>query len=63
MASALGTGDVGGTRPPAQTSRPQNTAVGSGSRPGAAAVHIETSAPANPHTLNREPSQPSGWLK
>lgn len=48
-------GDVGGVRPPKQTSMPQNTAVGSGSRPTMSKVMIETTAPANPHSLGREP--------
>jgi hypothetical protein len=62
MAGALGS-DKGGTMPPAQSSMPQNTAVGSGSRPGASKVNIDTSAPSNSRTLGREPSSPSGWLK
>ena len=53
MASALGTKPVPGVQPPAQSSRPQNTSVGSGSRPGAASVPIMTSAPSQPHTLGR----------
>lgn len=53
--------DVGGVRPPAQSSMKQNTAVGSGSRPTGGSVGIETSAPINPHTLDRDP--PKGWLK
>lgn len=47
--------DQGGTRAPAQTSMPQKTAVGSGSRPTGGKVGIMTSAPANPHTLERAP--------
>jgi len=53
-------GDKGGVRPPAQSSAPQNTAVGSGSRPMAGKVPIETSAPAEPHELDRAPP---GWLR
>lgn len=53
-------GDRGGVRPPAQSSMPQNTAVGSGSRPNGSKVMIETSAPAQPHELDRAPA---GWLK
>ena len=54
-------GDKGGVMPKdVGTSRPQNTAVGSGSRPMGGKVPIETSAPPNPHTLDRAP--PS-WLK
>ena len=45
--------DKGGTRAPAQSSRPQNTAVGSSSRPGSGKIGIETSAPASPHTQGR----------
>lgn len=50
----------GGVMPPAQSSMPQNTATHSGSRPNQSRVAIETSAPANPHTLGRAPG---GWLK
>lgn len=53
-------GDKGGVMPPKQTSAPQNTAVGSGSRPGGGKVMIPTSAPAQPHELDRAPP---GWLK
>lgn len=42
--------DHGGTRPPKQSSAPQNTAVGGGSRPTTSKIGIETSAPMNPHT-------------
>ena len=52
--------DVGGTRPPAQSSAPQKTAVGSGSRPTSSKMGIQTSAAADPRTLGRAPS---GWLK
>jgi hypothetical protein len=34
-------------------SAPQNTSVGSGSRPTKSKIMIETSAPKNPHTLGR----------
>lgn len=53
-------GDKGGVRPPAQSSMPQNTAVGSGSRPTGGKVMIPTSAPDQPHELNRAPP---GWLR
>ena len=54
-------GDKGGVMPPSKGgSRPQNTAVGSGSRPGGGTINIPTSAPENPHTLDRAPP---GWLK
>lgn len=52
--------DHGGVRPPAQSSAPQNTAVGGGSRPTTSKMATDTSAPENPHTLGRAPS---GWLK
>ena len=42
-------------KPPAQTSRAQNTAVGSGSRPTKSSVPIKTSAPMNAKTLDRNP--------
>lgn len=42
------------------TSIKSNDAVGSGSRPTASSVKIETSDPMEPHTLGRAPS---GWLK
>jgi hypothetical protein len=45
--------DHGGVKPPAQSSRPQNTAVGSGSRPTASKIKIDSSAPHNPKTLGR----------
>jgi hypothetical protein len=40
-------------QPPAQSSMPQNTAVGSGSRPGKGKTMTQTSAPSNPRTLGR----------
>ena len=52
--------DKGGTMPPKQSSSPQNTAVGSGSRPGGGKFGIDTTAPAEPRTLGRAPP---GWLK
>ncbi len=45
---------------PKGTSMPQNTSVGSGSRPTPSKVKIPTSAPTEPHTLGRAPG---GWLK
>lgn len=53
-------GDHGGVRAPKQTSAPQNTAVGSGSRPMGGKMTIPTSAPEQPHELDRAPP---GWLK
>jgi hypothetical protein len=53
--------DKGGVMPPKKGgSAPQNTAVGSGSRPMSGKIGIETSAPPNPHTLERAPKD---WLK
>jgi hypothetical protein len=59
--SALGSPVKGGVKAPPQSSAPQNTAVGSGSRPGAVKMPIMTSAPANAHTMDRNP--PAGYLK
>jgi hypothetical protein len=42
------------------SSMQQSTNVGGGSRPTKSKVNIETSAPAEPHTLGRAPG---GWLK
>lgn len=58
MASALGSKSQGGVMPPAQSSAPQNTAVGSGSRPGSVRMPIATSAPSNPRTMDRNPPSP-----
>lgn len=41
---------------PKQTSAAQNTSVGSGSRPTASSVKINTSAPSDPQTLGRAPA-------
>lgn len=46
--------DKGVVKAPAQSSAPQNTSVGSGSRPTKSRMSIETSAPSNPHTLGRD---------
>ena len=61
MAGALGTPPKGSDKGDMRSSAPQSTAVGSGSRPGAAKVPIMTSAPADQRTLDRDP--PAGWLK
>lgn len=45
--------DKGGVKAPMQSSRPQNTAVGSGARPTASKIKIESSAPSDPLTLGR----------
>jgi hypothetical protein len=58
--SALGSPVKGTVKAPPQSSASQNTAVGSGSRPGASKMKIESSAPADPHMLDRDP--PAGWL-
>lgn len=52
--------DKGGVRPPAQTSKPMSVNVGSGARPNGGKVAIPTSAPSDPHGLDRAPP---GWLK
>lgn len=52
--------DKGGVKAPPQSSRPQNTSVGSGSRPVPSKIKIESSAPSEPRTLGRAPA---GWLK
>ena len=60
--SALGSPPKGGLKAPAQSSAKQNTNTGSGSRPGGTSSSpIETSAPADPHPMDRNP--PPGWLK
>ena len=43
-----------GIKAPAQSSRGQNTAVGSGARPTKSRIAIPSSAPANPRTLGRK---------
>lgn len=53
--SALGSPVKGTVKAPAQSSAAQNTSTGSGSRPGSTRFPIESSAPSNPHTLDREP--------
>lgn len=61
MASALGSPTKGSVKAPAQSSNKLNTSVGSGSRPGTVKMPIESSAPSDPHTLDRKP--PAGALK
>ena len=46
--------DQGGVKAPAQSSAPQNTSVGSGSRPTPSRIKIESSAPTSPQTLGRD---------
>lgn len=41
---------------PKQSSAPQNTSVGSGSRPTSSSIKIQTSAPSEPLTLGRAPA-------
>lgn len=48
--------DKGGCKAPAQTSRGQNTSVGSGSRPTPSKIKIESSAPSDPKGLGRKPA-------
>jgi nitrogenase subunit NifH len=43
-----------------KSSMPQNTATGSGSRPMASKVKIQTTEPKHDHTMERAPK---GWLK
>jgi len=45
---------------PAQSSAPQNTAVGGGSRPTPSKIKLPVSAPEDPRTLGRAPPD---WLK
>lgn len=52
--------DRGGVKAPSQSSKPQSTAVGSGARPNASKIAIDTSAPADAHTMGRSTS---GYLK
>lgn len=61
MGNALGSPVKGSVKPEPQTSAPQNTAVGSGCRPGNTKMPIDSSAPMNPRTMDRNP--PGGWLK
>lgn len=60
MSNPLGSPVHGTVKAPAQSSATMNTSVGSGSRPGHTSMPIDSSAPANPRTLDRSP--PSGWL-
>ena len=43
-----------------RSSAAQNTAVGSGARPGAGKTETMVSSPSNKRTLDRDP--PAGWL-
>lgn len=62
MASALGTLPKTTDKAPPQSSAMMNTATGSGSRLGNVKHPIESSAPMNNRTLDREPfgSEPLG---
>lgn len=60
MSGPLGSPVKGTVKAPPQSSRGVDYAVGSGSRPGMVRMPIESSAPANPRTLDRDP--PGGWL-
>lgn len=58
--SALGSPVKGSVKAPAQSAATFNTSTGSGSRPGNVKMPIESSAPADPRMLDRDP--PRGWL-
>jgi hypothetical protein len=60
MGSPLGTDKSGTMKAPSQSSAKLMTSTGSGSRPGNSKMTIDTSAPMNPRTLDRDP--PKGWL-
>lgn len=60
MAGPLGSPVSGSTKAPPQSSAKMDTSVGSGSRPGSVRYPIDSSAPSNPHTLDRDP--PAGAL-
>lgn len=60
LGNPLGSPVRGTVKAPAQSSAAQNTSVGSGSRPGRTMEPIESSAPADPRMLDRDP--PAGWL-
>lgn len=55
MAGPLGTNPPGTVKAPAQSSAQLDTATHSGSRPGNSKFPIESSAPSNPYTLDRNP--------
>lgn len=55
MGNPLGSPVSGTVKAPSQSSAKLDTSVGSGSRPGSTRYPIESSAPANPHTLDRDP--------
>lgn len=55
MSNPLGSPVKGTVKAPAQSSARVHTAAGSGSNPGNTRFPIESSAPANPHTLDRAP--------
>lgn len=59
--SALGSPVSGTVKAPPQSSAKMDTSVGGGSRPGSVRYPTESSAPSNPHTLDRNP--PAGALK
>jgi hypothetical protein len=60
MGNPLGSPVSGTVKAPPQSSAKLNTSVGSGSRPGTTRMPIESSAPSNARTLDRDP--PAGWL-
>ena len=55
MGNPLGSPVKGTVHAPSQSSAKVHNAAGSGSRPGSTRFPIESSAPANPHTLDRDP--------
>lgn len=60
MSEPLGTPVKGTVKAPPQSSATAHVDLGSGSRPGMVKMPIESSAPMNPRTLDRDP--PKGWL-
>jgi hypothetical protein len=60
MGEPLGSPVKGSVKAPAQSSRGNNYALDSGSRPGTTKMPIKSSAPMDPKTLDRHP--PAGAL-
>lgn len=60
MSNPLGSPVSGTVKAPSQSSARTHSNAGSGSRPGSTRFPIESSAPSNPHNLDRNP--PSGAL-
>lgn len=55
MSSPLGSPVSGSVKAPSQSSAKLHSSAGSGSRPGTTRFPIDSSAPSDPHTLNRGP--------